>query len=130
MNTSLFNDRRATGLLNRVREDVSHLRDDIGQLLTHTTKKTLPNGARELADHAKTHLSAGSTYAASRLRDGGAYAANRLRDIRSHPPSTRQSAEVLGGLLVVGLIAYGVYALCKNSQAIKEEAQRLEDELT
>lgn len=119
MNTSLFNDRRATGLLNRVREDVSHLRDDIGQLLTHTTKKTLPNGARELADQAKTHLSA-----------GGAYAASRLRDLRSHPPSTRQSAEVLGGLVVVGLIAYGVYALCRNSQAIREEAERLEDQLT
>ncbi|RYD17747.1 MAG: hypothetical protein EOP88_24965 [Verrucomicrobiaceae bacterium] len=130
MNTSLFNDRRASGLLNRVREDVSHLRDDIGQLLTHTTRKTLPNGARELADQAKTQLSAGSSYAADRLRDGGAYAANRLRDLRSHPPTTRQSAEVLGGLLVVGLLAYGVYALCRSSQAIREEAARLEEELT
>ncbi len=119
MNTSLFHDRRATGLLNRVREDVSHLREDIGQLLTHTTRKTLPNGAREFADQAKTHLSA-----------GGAYAASRLRDLRDHPPTTRQSAEVVGGLLVVGLIAYGVYALCRNSQAIREEAERLEDQLT
>ncbi|RYD46884.1 MAG: hypothetical protein EOP85_06555, partial [Verrucomicrobiaceae bacterium] len=117
MNTSLFHDRRATGLLNRVREDVSHLRDDIGQLLTHTTRKTLPNGARELADQAKTQLAAGSTYAATRLRDGGAYAANRLRDIRSHPPSTRESASVIGGVVLVGLIAYGVYALCRSSKA-------------
>ncbi|RYG86807.1 MAG: hypothetical protein EON58_21315 [Alphaproteobacteria bacterium] len=110
MNTSLFNDRRATGLLNRVREDVSHLREDIGQLLTHTTKRTLPNGARELADHAKTHLAA-----------GGAYAASRLRDIRSHPPSTRESASVIGGVVVLGLVAYGIYALCRHNQAVREE---------
>ncbi|RYD82279.1 MAG: hypothetical protein EOP84_09635 [Verrucomicrobiaceae bacterium] len=130
MNNSLFSDRRANGLLNRVREDVSHLRDDIGQLLSHTTRKTLPNGARELADQAKSQFAAGSTYAAGRLRDGGAYAANRLRDLRSHPPTTRDSASVIGGVVVVGLLAYGIYALCKSSQAIREEAARLEDELT
>ncbi|MES2439744.1 MAG: hypothetical protein V4584_11780 [Verrucomicrobiota bacterium] len=102
MNSSLFTDRRANGLLNRVREDVSHLRDDIGSLLSHTTKKTLPNGARELADQAKHQFAAGSAYAAS-----------RFRDLRSQPP--RQSASWIGGALVVGLLAYGVYALCQNS---------------
>ncbi len=141
MNTSLFNDRRANGLLNRVREDVSHLREDIGQLLVHTTKKTLPNGARELADHAKSHLATGSSYAAGALRDGGNYAAsalrdgshyaaNRLRDLRNHPPSTRESASVIGGVVVLGLLAYGIYALCKSSQQLRDEAGRLEDELT
>lgn len=119
MNSTLFQDRRANGLLNRVREDVSHLREDIGQLLSHTTKRTLPNGARELADQAKHQLAA-----------GGAYAANRLRDLRSHSPSSRESASVIGGVVVLGLLAYGVYALCRSSQAIREKAARLEDELT
>ncbi|MEO5916193.1 MAG: hypothetical protein ABIS50_18290 [Luteolibacter sp.] len=101
MNNTLFKDRRATGLLNRVREDVSHLRDDIGSLLTHTTRTTLPNGARELADQAKSQLAA-----------GGAYAASRLRNLRSQPP--RQSAGWIGGALIVGLLAYGAYALCRD----------------
>ncbi|MES2659394.1 MAG: hypothetical protein V4689_12310 [Verrucomicrobiota bacterium] len=101
MNNTLFKDRRATGLLNRVREDVSHLRDDIGSLLTHTTRTTLPNGARELADQAKSQLAAGSAYAAS-----------RFRNLRSHPP--RQSAGWVGGAVVVGLLAYGAYVLCRD----------------
>lgn len=102
MNSLLFNDRRTTGLVNRVREDVSHLRNDIGSLLTHTTRETLPNGARELADQAKHQLAAGSAFAAS-----------RIRNFRKLPP--RQSAEWIGGaVLVAGLIGYGVYALCRN----------------
>lgn len=101
MSLSLFSDRRATGLLNRVRDDVSHLRDDIGNLLTHATKETLPKGARDLADQAKHQFAAGSAYAAS-----------RLRGLRSQPPS--QSVGWVGGAIVVGLIAYGVYALCRN----------------
>lgn len=118
MNTP-FQDRRATGLLNRVREDVSHLREDIGHLLSHTTRRTLPNGARELADQAKHQLAA-----------GGAYAASRFRDLRSHHPSPRESAGMVGGVVLLGLLAYGAYALCRNSRAIREEAERLEDELT
>jgi hypothetical protein len=102
MNSLLFNDRRTTGLVNRVREDVSHLRDDIGSLLSHTTRETLPNSARELAGQAKQQLAA-----------GGAFAASRLRGLRQMPP--RQSAEWIGGaVLVAGLVAYGVYALCRN----------------
>lgn len=121
MNSSLFNDRRANGLLNRVREDVSHLREDIGSLLSHTTKKTLPNGARELADQAKSQLAA-----------GGAYAASRLRDFRGQPQ--RPSANWIGGALVVGLLAYGVYALCQNScqnqRAANPDQYEPEDEVT
>lgn len=119
MNTTLFKDRRATGLLNRVREDVSHLRDDIGSLLTHTTRTTLPNGARELADQAKSQLAA-----------GGAYAASRLRDLRSHPP--RQSAGWVGGAVVVGLLSYGAYVLwrehCQCNQALEQDEMELPDE--
>ena len=69
MNSSLSSDRRASGLLRRVRADVSTLREDISSLLSHTTRQTLPNGARELADQAKHQLAAGGAYAASRLKD-------------------------------------------------------------
>lgn len=102
MNSLLFNDGRATGLLNRVREDVSLLRGDMGTLLSHTARETLPNGARELADHAKHRIAA-----------GGAYAASRLRDFRANP-SSRQSAGWIGGALLVGLLAAGAYALTHN----------------
>lgn len=101
MSNTFFKDRRATGLLNRVRDDISHLREDIGHLVTHTTRSTLPNGARELADQAKSQLAAGSAYAAS-----------RFRNLRVQP--TRQSAGWVGGALVVGLLAFGAYALIRN----------------
>lgn len=111
MNSLLFNDRRTTGLVNRVREDVSHLRNDIGSLLTHTTRETLPNSARELAGQAKQQLAAGSAFAAS-----------RLRNFRNLPP--RQSAEWIGGaVLVAGLIGFGVYALCRNGNGSARKAE-------
>jgi len=99
MNSPLLNDRRAAGLLNRVLHDVSHLRDDIGNLLTHTTRETLPNSARDLAGQARNQLFA-----------GGAYAASRLRNLRVQP--ARQSAGWLGGAILAGAVAYGIYALC------------------
>ena len=102
MKSPLSSDRRATGLLDRVRDDVSRLRDDIGNLLTHTTRETLPNSAREIADQAKQHFAAGSAYAAS-----------RLRGLSSQPQ--RHSANWVGGAIVTGLLAYGVYALLRNS---------------
>ena len=102
MKFPLFSDRRATGLLDRVRDDVPPLRDDIGNLLTHTTRETLPNSARELADQAKQQFAAGSAYAASRLRG------------LSRPPPPRHSAGWVGGAVVVGLLAYGVYSLLRN----------------
>jgi hypothetical protein len=101
MNSPLFTDRRATGLLNRVRDDVSNLREDIGHLLSHTTRETLPKGARDLADQARSQLAA-----------GGAYAASRLRDFRGAPP--RHSLGVVGVAVVAGLVAYGVYALSRR----------------
>ena len=102
MKSPLFSDRRASGLLDRVRDDVSRLRDDIGNLLTHTTRETLPNSAREIADQAKQQFAAGSAYAASRLR-------------RFSSPPPRHSASWVGGAVVTGLLAYGVYALLRNS---------------
>ncbi len=102
MKSLISSDRRATGLLDRVRDDVSRLRDDIGNLLTHTTREILPNSAREIADQAKQQFAAGSAYAASRLRGLG-----------SQPQ--RHSANWVGGAIVTGLLAYGVYALLRSS---------------
>ncbi len=102
MNSTLFNDRRSTGLLNRVREDVSHLRNDISSLVSHTTKETLPNSARDLADQAKHQLALGSAYAAS-----------RFREFRGHPP--RQSVGWVGAAVVAGLLGYGIYALLRSN---------------
>ena len=99
-----FNDHRTSGLLSRVREDISHLRQDVANLVTHTTRHALPKGARDLADTARHQLAA-----------GGSYAASRLRDLRAHPP--RQALGVLGGAILVGVIAAAVYAVCKSDEA-------------
>jgi uncharacterized membrane protein YebE (DUF533 family) len=118
MNTPLFSDRRVNSLLNRVREDISNLRDDVGSLLTHASRETLPSGAREIADQAKNRFAAGSAFAAS-----------RLRNLRSQPPT--QSAGWIGGAVVVGLVAYGVYALCRNNccngQTEKSEQEEIDN---
>jgi hypothetical protein len=99
MNTALFNDSRATGLMSRVREDVSNLRHDIHHLISHTTRQTLPNGARKLADQAKQQLAAGGANATSQIRDLGG----------RHPTG------LIGGAIVVGLLAVGAYALTHHN---------------
>jgi len=105
MNTTPFQDPRATDLLSRVSEDVSLLRQDIGQLLSHTARHTLPSGARELADSAR-----------SRLASGKVYTAEQLRALRSqiNQPTTAW----VGGALVVGLIAAGIYLFCKDDGCV------------
>jgi len=111
MNTP-FHDSRAAGLLSRVREDIAHLRQDVGNLVQHTARHTLPEGARGLADTARHRLAA-----------GGSYAATRLRSLTQSPP--RQAIGIVGGALLVGLLAAGAYALCKNGCCGTE---RLDDE--
>jgi hypothetical protein len=81
--------------MNRVREDVSTLRDDIRHLISHTTRQTLPNGARELAGQAKQQIANRGALAASGIRDLGA----------------RHPAGLIGGAVVIGLLAAGAYAL-------------------
>jgi hypothetical protein len=110
--TSLL-DRRASSLLNRVRDDISHLRDDVASLLNHTTKRTIPNGAREIADQARTGARDFADQARNQLAVGGAYAASRFRDFRGQPRC--QSASWVGGAVVVGLLAYGAYALYRHN---------------
>ena len=81
--------------MNRVREDVSTLRDDIRHLISHTTRQTLPNGVRELAGQAKQQIANRGALAASGIRDLGA----------------RHPAGLIGGAVVIGLLAAGAYAL-------------------
>jgi ElaB/YqjD/DUF883 family membrane-anchored ribosome-binding protein len=122
MNSTLFNDRRATGLLNRVRQDVSNLRDDLSSLLSHTSRETLPNSARELADHARSSARDLADQARSQLMAGGAYAASRLRHLRPHS-TNHHSASWVGGAILTGVLAYGIYSLCRNHC----EAKKLEN---
>lgn len=101
MNTTPFQDPRATDLLSRVSQDVSLLRQDISQLLSHTARHTLPTGAHELADSARTRLASGKVYTAEQLR--------ALRNQINQPATAW-----VGGALVVGLIAAGIYLFCKD----------------
>ena len=96
-----FQDPRANDLFSRVSEDVSLLRQDIGNLFSHTTRHTLPASARGLADTARNRLAAGKLYSAEHLR--------ALRNQVNQP-----AAAWLGGAVVVGLLAAGVYLFCKS----------------
>lgn len=98
MNTT---DPRAHDLLSRVSEDISLLRQDVGNLFSHATKHTIPEGARGLADSARTRLLAGRTYSAEQLR--------ALRAQVNQP-----AAAWVGGAVVVGLLAAGIYLFCKS----------------
>jgi hypothetical protein len=101
MNTTPFQDPRASDLLSRVSEDVSLLRQDIGSLLTHTARHTLPAGVRGLTDSARNRL------AASRL-----YSTEQLRALRNQV--NQPAMAWVGGAVVVGLIAAGLYLFCKG----------------
>jgi len=125
MKSSPFQDRRASGLLDRVRNDVSHLREDLGSLLTHTTRQTLPNGAREIADHARSGARDFADQARNSLAAGGAYAADRFRNLRAHPP--RREASWVGGAILAGVVAYGLYALYRSSCELQREAEEINE---
>lgn len=102
MNATLFNDQRATGLLHRVRQDLSVLSNDLRELVSHTTLQSLPNNARSLADEARRQLAS-----------GGAYAKNRFRGMSYSPK--HESTGWVGGALVVGLVSMGLYAIYRNA---------------
>lgn len=115
MSQSPFHDDRAVQLLSRVGDDISQLRQDIRRLFSHTARRTLPDGARDLADTARRQFAA-----------SGAYASSRLRSLKSTPP--KEALGLAGGLVVVGLLAFGVYALCKNG-CCREDEELEEEEL-
>jgi hypothetical protein len=54
--SSTIQDPRASGLISRIGEDVSLLSQDVRNLLSHTARHTVPEGARELADRARHQL--------------------------------------------------------------------------
>lgn len=101
MNSPTLNDPRTGDLLSRVSNDISLLRQDVRNLLSHTRHHTLPTGARELADTARSRLLAGRDYTSEHLRALG----DQL-----HRPSTAW----VGGAVVVGLLAAGVYWFIKS----------------
>ncbi|MFZ9936393.1 MAG: hypothetical protein ACO3JG_04975 [Luteolibacter sp.] len=103
MNATSLKDPRAMDLLSRVGDDISVLRDDMRHLLSHTARHTLAGGAREIVYSARSGLAAG--------RQNGMA---RLRDLREHP---NQPATWVGGAVVMGLIAAGVYWFCKDGRA-------------
>lgn len=103
-------DRKAAGLLNRVRKDIAHLRNDLTDLWDHTTRNTLPRAARELGDRASDRVAAGGAYAASRLR----------HSLHRHTPHRQRSSGWMTGALAVGVVAAGVYALMKGGSPAGE----------
>lgn len=103
MNRTSFKDPRAIDLLSRVGNDISVIRDDMRHFLSHTARHTLPDGAREIVHSACSGLSAGKQHGMA-----------RLRDLRDHP---NQPATWVGGAVVMGLIAAGVYWFCKDGCA-------------
>lgn len=101
MITSSNPDARATNLLSRVSEDVSLLRQDIRNLVSHTARQTVAGGARELAENACTKIAASRAYTADQLRALG-------DQMKQHP------AAWLGGAAAVGLISAGAFLLFRG----------------
>ena len=112
MNTQPFQDPRANDLLSRVSQDVSLLRQDVGNLFSHAARHTLPEGARELADTARNRLAAGRLYTAEHLRT--------LRSQVNQPATAW-----VGGAVLVGLLAAGVYLFLKSDCC---QASRIEED--
>jgi hypothetical protein len=107
-----FYDRRAASLLSKVSDDLADLREDLGKLLSHTTRRTLPRGARDLAESARDLADT----ARHGLAAGGAYASSHLRSLGGYQPS-RCTTGWVGGALLLGILAAGVYAFCQSGES-------------
>ncbi len=101
MPNTILQDQRSKELLNRVSKDISRLKDDVSTLFSHTGRHTIPESAGSLADYGRNRLNA-----------GGAFAANQFRHIRENPGQS--SAGILGGLVLLGAVGFGIYYLCKS----------------
>jgi len=117
MSNSPFEDKRAAQLLSRVGEDLSSLRNDMKMLVGHTTRHTLPDGARELARSGRSQLLSGRDYAADRVRYIG-------RSARQHPAGVS-----MAGVLLLGAVAAGIYYLLKGEGCCGGAEQPFEEEL-
>ena len=102
MSTSSHQDARATNLLSRVSEDVSLLRQDIRNLVSHTARHTVAGGAREIAENARNKIAASRAYSAEQLQALG-------EQMKQHP------AAWLSGAAAVGLISAGAYFLFRGN---------------
>ena len=118
-NHSSFHDSKAVKLLSRVGDDIGQLRQDIRSLVSHTAHHTVPNSAQEFAERARGRLSAGSNYAASRFRS------------IKNTSNCQNSAGIIGGVLLIGILGYGIYALSKKCCCSRAEVtdQPSEEEL-
>lgn len=103
MNTQPFQDPKANSLLSRVSEDVALLRQDVGHLIHHAARHTLPETARGLADGARTRLLAGREYTTEHLRSLG-------------QQLNRPATAWVGGAVLVGLLAAGAYWFIKSDE--------------
>lgn len=103
MSDEFLGDKRASQLLSRVRDDLSSLRHDVRTLMSHTTRHTLPDEARDLARSGRSHLQSGRAYAVR-----GAHRVGRTA--REHPAGIS-----LGGVLLLGALAVGAYCLLSES---------------
>jgi len=102
MSDNTFEDRRAAQLLARVGEDLSSLKHDVRTLLGHTTRHTIPDGARHLARSGGERLASG--------RDQALAGARRVSHVaREHPAGIS-----LGGLVLLGAVAFGAYLWLKG----------------
>ena len=102
MISSSHQDARASNLLSRVSEDVSLLRQDIHNLVSHTARQTVAGGAREIAENARNKIAAGRAYSAEQMRALG-------EQMKQHP------AAWLGGAAAVGLISAGAFWLLRGN---------------
>ncbi len=102
MSTNPFEDKHASKLLSKVREDLSSLRSDVRSLLGHATRHTLPEGAREIARSGRERLASGRDYAAERVRWVG-------QSAREHPAGVSAA-----GLVLLAVAAAGVWWFVKG----------------
>lgn len=77
------------------------LRQDVGHLIQHAARHTLPETAREIAGTARSRLLAGRHYTSEHLRSLG----NQLN---------RPATAWVGGAVLVGLLAAGTYWFLKS----------------
>lgn len=91
-----FKSRQTSTLLQRVSDDVGNLRQDLMSLLGHTTKRVLPDSARDVSEKAKQQLSAGREFVR-----------NRIPSCCSS--DDRRAQVTLGVAVVVGSLALAAY---------------------
>jgi hypothetical protein len=110
MNATTFQDPRTNDLLSRVSEDVTLLRQDVGNLFSHTARHTIPSSAHKLADTAKNGLAFGKSFTAEQL--------SSLKSQIKQP-----AAAWVGGAAALGLLAAGAYVLFHNHQSNGQSEQ-------